>query len=87
MHYPLIKYFSVNANPPSLGLVMGKYDNVDEFRHSLIDLLEKEQQEGRGTSWPNITPYRYIDLYLFLICILPFIIEINYVSSIIETMK
>nr|XP_034176663.1 sulfhydryl oxidase 1 [Osmia lignaria] len=62
MHYPLIKYFSVNANPSSLGLVMGKYDNVDEFRHSLIDLLEKEQQEGRGTSWPNITPYRNYEI-------------------------
>ncbi|XP_076243509.1 sulfhydryl oxidase 1 [Calliopsis andreniformis] len=58
MYYPMLKYFSVNAHPSSLGLVMEKYDNVNELRYNLIDLLEKEQQEGRGTSWPNITPYR-----------------------------
>ncbi|XP_053982149.1 sulfhydryl oxidase 1 isoform X1 [Hylaeus volcanicus] len=58
MHYPMLKYFSVNAHPSSLGLLMEKYDNVNELRYNLIDLLEKEQQEGRGTSWPNITPYR-----------------------------
>lgn len=59
MHYPLLKYFPVNAHPSSLGFVMKKYDTVDELRYNLIDLLEKEQQEGRGISWPNITPYRY----------------------------
>lgn len=58
MHYPMLKYFSVNAHPPSLGLLMEKYDSVNELRYNLIDLLEEEQQEGRGTSWPNITPYR-----------------------------
>ncbi|KOC60182.1 Sulfhydryl oxidase 1 [Habropoda laboriosa] len=58
MHYPMLKYFSVNAHPPSLGVLMGKYDNVNELRYNLIALLEREQQEGRGTLWPNITPYR-----------------------------
>ncbi|OAD58661.1 Sulfhydryl oxidase 1, partial [Eufriesea mexicana] len=58
MHYPMLKYFSVNAHQPSLGLLMEKYDNVNELRHSLIDLLEREQQEGRGISWPNIAPFR-----------------------------
>ncbi|CAK9828271.1 Sulfhydryl oxidase 1 [Anthophora retusa] len=58
MHYPMLKYFPINAHPPSLGSLMEKHDNVNELRYSLIDLLEREQQEGRGTSWPNITPYR-----------------------------
>lgn len=58
MHYPMLKYFSVNAHLPSLGLIMEKYDTVDKLRHSLVDLLEREQQEGRGISWPNIAPYR-----------------------------
>ncbi|XP_076748622.1 sulfhydryl oxidase 2 [Xylocopa sonorina] len=58
MHYPMLKYFSVNAHAPSLGLLMEKYDNVNELRYSLINLLEREQQEGRGSSWPNIAPYR-----------------------------
>ncbi|XP_003700588.3 sulfhydryl oxidase 2 [Megachile rotundata] len=62
MYYPLIKYFSVNANPSSLGLTMAKFDSVEEFRHNLTDLLVKEQQEGRGTSWPNITPYRNYEI-------------------------
>lgn len=75
MHYPMLKYFSVNAHPPSLGLLMEKYDSVNELRYNLIDLLEEEQQEGRGTSWPNITPYRYIDNYIFLVHIS--IISIN----------
>ncbi|XP_043264666.1 sulfhydryl oxidase 1 isoform X1 [Colletes gigas] len=58
MNYPMLKYFSVNAHPSSLGLLMEKSETVTELRNNLIDLLEKEQQEGRGTSWPNITPYR-----------------------------
>lgn len=60
MHYPMLKYFSVNAHPPSLGLVIEKGDNTDSVRHNLISRLETEQQEGRGSTWPNITPYRYI---------------------------
>lgn len=58
MHYPLLKYFSVNANPSSLGVKVEKDDTVDGLRHNLITRLESEQQEGRGMSWPNITPYR-----------------------------
>lgn len=60
MHYPMLKYFSVNEHPPSLGLVIEKGDNIDSVRHNLINRLETEQQEGRGSTWPNITPYRYI---------------------------
>lgn len=62
MQYPMLVYFSVNAHPSSLGLLMEKRDSVNELRHSLIKVLENEQQEGRGTSWPNITPYRYIGI-------------------------
>lgn len=66
MHYPMLKYFSVNAHTSSMGVVMKKYDTVNELRYGLINLLENEQQEGRGISWPNITPYRYINTRNFL---------------------
>jgi len=59
MHYPMLKYFSVNAHPPSLGIMIEKEDNAESVRHNLINRLEMEQQEGRGSTWPNIAPYRY----------------------------
>ncbi|XP_029163854.1 sulfhydryl oxidase 2-like isoform X2 [Nylanderia fulva] len=62
MHYPTLKYFSVNAHPPSLGLVIEKEDNIDSVRRNLISRLETEQQEGRGSTWPNITPYRNVEI-------------------------
>ena len=62
MHYPMLKYFSVNAHPPSLGLVIEKGDNIDSVRHNLVSRLETEQQEGRGSTWPNITPYRNVEI-------------------------
>lgn len=60
MHYPMLKYFSINAHPPSLGIIIEKGDSVDSVRHNLISRLETEQQEGQGSTWPNIAPYRYI---------------------------
>ncbi|XP_072746521.1 sulfhydryl oxidase 2 [Anoplolepis gracilipes] len=62
MHYPMLKYFSVNAHPPSLGLVIEKGDNIDSVKHNLINRLQTEQQEGRGSTWPNITPYRNVEI-------------------------
>ncbi|GAB1865282.1 Sulfhydryl oxidase [Camponotus japonicus] len=62
MHYPMLKYFSVNAHPPSLGLVIEKGSSIDSVRHNLISRLEIEQQEGRGSTWPNITPYRNVEI-------------------------
>ncbi|XP_046605962.1 sulfhydryl oxidase 2 [Neodiprion virginianus] len=58
MHYPMLKYFHVDAKPGQLGIEIEKGNDMDAVRHNLIDRLEKEQQEGRGYSWPNITPYR-----------------------------
>lgn len=63
MHYPMLKYFSVNAHPPSLGIVIEKGEGIDAVRHNLVSRLEIEQQEGRGSSWPNIAPYRYTQLF------------------------
>jgi len=60
MHYPMLKYFSINAHSPSLGIVIEKGDSIDSVRSNLIDRLETEQQEGRGSTWPNIAPYRYV---------------------------
>ncbi|KAL0099235.1 hypothetical protein PUN28_020068 [Cardiocondyla obscurior] len=62
MHYPMLKYFSINARPPSLGIVIEKGDSVDSVRHNLISRLETEQQEGRGSTWPNIAPYRNVEI-------------------------
>lgn len=62
MHYPMLKYFSVNAHPSSLGLVIEKGSSIDSVRHNLISRLEIEQQEGRGSTWPNITPYRNVEI-------------------------
>lgn len=42
-----------------MGIVIEKGDSVDSVRHNLINRLETEQQEGRGSTWPNIAPYRY----------------------------
>lgn len=62
MHYPMLKYFSINARPPSLGVVIEKGDSVDSVRSNLISRLETEQQEGRGSTWPNIAPYRNVEI-------------------------
>ncbi|XP_011350140.1 sulfhydryl oxidase 1 [Ooceraea biroi] len=62
MHYPMLKYFSVNEHPPSLGVMIEKGDTAESVRHNLINRLEMEQQEGRGSTWPNITPYRNVEV-------------------------
>jgi len=64
MHYPMLKYFSINAHPPSLGIIIEKGDSIDLVRSNLISRLEMEQQEGRGSTWPNIAPYRYVINFL-----------------------
>lgn len=61
MHYPMLKYFSVNAHSPSLGIAIEKEEGVDAVRRNLVTRLETEQQEGRGSTWPNLAPYRYDD--------------------------
>ncbi|KYM94477.1 PREDICTED: sulfhydryl oxidase 2-like [Cyphomyrmex costatus] len=62
MHYPMLKYFSINAHSPSLGIVIEKGDSVDSVKSNLINRLETEQQEGRGSTWPNIAPYRNVEI-------------------------
>ncbi|XP_043682512.1 sulfhydryl oxidase 2-like [Vespula pensylvanica] len=62
MHYPTLKYFPINAHSSFMGIVVDKGDSVDDVRHNLIKRLEKEQEEGRGITWPNITPYRNAEI-------------------------
>ncbi|XP_012287341.1 sulfhydryl oxidase 1 [Orussus abietinus] len=62
MHYPMLKYFSVMASPTSMGIEVEKGKDVYAIRHNLIDRLRKEQQDGRGSTWPNIVPYRSGDV-------------------------
>ena len=58
MRYPDVRYFAPNEKPKSLGVDVEKGKHMDALRENLITRLQKEQQEGRGTNWPNITPYR-----------------------------
>lgn len=62
MHYPTIKFFSVNSKPGTLGLEIKKGNDATSLQNLLIKQLEIEQQEGRGSSWPNIVPYRKNEL-------------------------
>lgn len=58
MHYPLLRYFSPNEQLTSCGKEVEKGRDVESARKNLVDKLIKEQQEGRGLSWPNLTPVR-----------------------------
>ncbi|KAG8229632.1 hypothetical protein J437_LFUL002357 [Ladona fulva] len=60
MRYPTIRMFSAKHSG-KLGIELQK-DTIDNMRHALLDFLEKEQMEGRGSSWPNLNPYRSSDL-------------------------
>ncbi|XP_051166637.1 sulfhydryl oxidase 2-like isoform X2 [Leptopilina boulardi] len=62
MHYPTVKFFSINTKPGSLGLEIKKKNDAIGLQNDLIKQLEIEQQEGRGSSWPNIVPYRKNEL-------------------------
>ncbi|XP_033207328.1 sulfhydryl oxidase 1-like [Belonocnema kinseyi] len=62
MYYPMLRYFSVDLKQGSLGLVIEKGKDVSTMRHNLVKQLEIEQQEGRGSTWPNIVPYRKSEL-------------------------
>ena len=41
------------------GLKIKNYFSTDEMIDTVTELLIKEQQEGRGSLWPTLTPYRY----------------------------
>ncbi|KAF4532124.1 hypothetical protein B566_EDAN004130 [Ephemera danica] len=58
MSYPTIRIFPIQSKPGDLGVDLKSDKTVSGIRHSLIDFLEKEQQEGKGaTHWPNLIPY------------------------------
>ncbi|XP_063235859.1 sulfhydryl oxidase 1 isoform X2 [Bacillus rossius redtenbacheri] len=61
MYYPMLKLFPAGARPAALGSEVDKGNTVDSIRGSLAGLLRREQVEGRGAGWPNITPYRSSD--------------------------
>lgn len=62
MHYPMLKFFPANSKPDHMGVTVNKGKNVEEIRTTIIEILKKEHVEGRGASWPNITPYRNSDI-------------------------
>lgn len=59
MAYPTLRVFPPLSKPGSLGIDLKSEKTVTGIRHGLLDYLEKEQLEGKGSPlWPNITPYR-----------------------------
>lgn len=62
MKYPTVKFFAANTKTGDLGTEIKKGNSADELVHNAIDMLKKEQADGRGFSWPNITPYRSTDV-------------------------
>ncbi|XP_015109572.1 sulfhydryl oxidase 1 [Diachasma alloeum] len=59
MRYPTIRYFSIGDR--SIGVDVEKAMSEEEVRHGMIEQLQKDQQEGKGSKWPNIAPYRSND--------------------------
>ena len=62
MRYPMLKFIPANSKPDHMGVAVDKGKNVEEIRSTIIEILKKEHVEGRGASWPNITPYRNSDI-------------------------
>lgn len=58
MRYPTLRFFPQRAAASELGQTLTKEKTIDEMRHGVVDFVEKEQIEGRGAEWPNLTPYR-----------------------------
>ncbi|XP_063977278.1 sulfhydryl oxidase 1 [Diachasmimorpha longicaudata] len=59
MGYPTIRYFSIRDK--GIGVDVKAAISEEEVRHGMIQWLQKDQQEGKGNSWPNIAPYRLSD--------------------------
>jgi len=62
MYYPTVKFFPAHSKD-FLGKAIEKGESAQSLRKSLAEILVKEQQEGRGTDWPNLTPYRSGNLH------------------------
>lgn len=58
MRYPEVRYFAPHENPPKMGVDVEKGKDAEALRRNLLAKLRKEQQEGRGADWPNLTPFR-----------------------------
>lgn len=63
MAYPTVRYFSSNDNTKGFNIEKGK--TVDDIRQELVKQLLKDQQGGKGITWPNLTPFRYINLFFY----------------------
>ncbi|KAG5897427.1 hypothetical protein JTB14_032117 [Gonioctena quinquepunctata] len=63
--YPTFKYFHEHyvKGPENVGLkiVADSHTNVSEHRKNLVDIMVKEQFEGRGKIFPNLKPFNYTD--------------------------
>nr|XP_023027349.1 sulfhydryl oxidase 2 [Leptinotarsa decemlineata] len=59
MSYPTIKYFHENyqEGPKNLGKVIQAGSDMNEHRQKLIEIIQREQYEGRGKMFPSLFPY------------------------------
>ncbi|XP_043465984.1 sulfhydryl oxidase 2-like [Leptopilina heterotoma] len=62
VYYPTLKYFSANSKPGTLGSDVKDVKDVAAMEKIILNLVEVEEREGRGSLWPNILPYSAEDL-------------------------
>lgn len=64
MAYPTIKYFYENykEGPKNLGEKFSVGSHAHEHRQKVLEVIQKEQTEGRGKHFPDILPYVDSDL-------------------------
>jgi len=63
MSYPTLRVFPLMTKSGDLGADLQSEKNLASIKGSLLDYIEKEQLEGRGTQgWPTLIPYRFVFL-------------------------
>jgi hypothetical protein len=65
MSYPTIRVFPPLAKAGDMGTDLQAEKTLESIENSLLEFLEKEQIEGRGTNtWPTLIPYRCVQNFM-----------------------
>lgn len=61
MAYPTLRYFHENyqEGPKNFGVKVRAGSDVNEHRQKLLEVIVREQNEGRGKIFPNLLPYNF----------------------------
>ena len=59
-YYPMVKFFAINEKPGALGVKLVDEMKMTHMRYNVVEQLALEMLAGRGSTWPNILPYRYL---------------------------